>query len=358
MNPEARRDLHRSAAVAEGLLAAGGIDVEEGVELELQSDGATEARVELHANMRDQALAVDPKQTDEFDVADRIEPQARIGSDLQFTRGNLERERPLDMQRVRESQRTAQRQQHTWVNTDAANLQTSVRLALESSLVRTIRVGHKRVDPLDGVERVDLQQELAIELHAGNPVARQHEVDAAHDSGLRAHVGIEIQRAGERAEHRDVRADRAGDFQESPCAAAWQCLDAGRDLDEARQCDDLRDGDLGLDRDDEVNRRCGRRVLASIESRRGAKDLDARRITGLEQRQERFRNLEDLIRERRVERHGHRAFDLEQVTHVRQADARRRTNLKGARDPGNLARPRRLDHDHQQARRLAVGELR
>ena len=198
MNPEARRDIHRSAAVAEGLLAAGGIDVEEGVELELQSDGATEARVELHANMRDQALAVDPKQTDEFDVADRIEPQARIGSDLQFTRGNLERELPLDMQRVRESQRTAQRQQHTWVNADAANLQTSVRLALESSLVRTIRVGHERLDALDGVERVDLQQELAIELHAGNPVARQHEVDAAHDSGLRAHVGIEIQRAGER----------------------------------------------------------------------------------------------------------------------------------------------------------------
>ncbi len=68
---------------------------------------------------------------------------------------------------------------------------------------------------------------------------------------------------------------------------------------------------------------------------------------GDEERQERIGNLEDLIGERGVEHHRHRAVHREDLADVRQADARR-CDAQIAGDPRDLAGRVGSVTDHEQ----------
>src|SRR5262249_40201630 len=131
-------------------------------------------------------------------------------------------------------------------------------------------------------ERVDLDQELAVEVHARDGVRAELERDAADDpvvgGGVDVDVDGQVQRAGQGAEGLDLRADRTGDREVRAAARA-----GGGDRDEAVE----RDGaemDRGLDGGGDVDLAAGRRVGArlAVKAGRGRQHGDLRRIARLQ----------------------------------------------------------------------------
>ena len=376
--PREAQELHRAlepqaeagidAAGAQRLHAPGGVHGEQRGHVELQADTATEVRVQLDIEPGDEAFRVDAEPAvDEVDVAERPQTQRAVHHELDawIVPRHLEAEQDLDAgsHGVGDDDVAGEDDPEAAHHADLLGDDDEVAGAVALEAVERLSAVDRPCPELEGLdgslgrggvgEGVDLEQEGAAKGDARNAVASEGEEDAADHAGLAADEHVEVERAGQRAEERNLRADRARELE-----ARARARDGDLELDEAGQADDPADRQLGLDRGLDVDLASGRRarVAAAVERRRRGEDVDDRRLSRVQEGQERLRDLEVLLLSRRVEHHRDRAADLEQIADARDAQGGRRADLEEARHAGVLA-GRLARHDDDETRGRAVRDL-
>ena len=358
------------AARAQGLYAPGGVQREEGGHVELEAGPVPEVGVDLEVEARHDAFFVDPESAvDEVDAAERTQLHRAVDDELDagVVARELEAEFDLggDVHRVGDDDLAAKDEPEAAHHADLLRDDDEVARAVALEAVEELTAVHHLLLELEGVdgalwcvgvgEGVDLEQEGPAEADSGHDVAGEREENTADDTGLAggADEHVEVHRAGQRAEERHLRAHGTRELQAQASSAG-----GGLDLDEADQTDHPADAQLGLDGglDIDLAARRRARVARAVERRRRGEDLDHRGLARLEQRQERLRDVEQLVLARRVEHHGDGATDLEEIAEARQTEAGRGAHLEETGDAGVLPGGE-AGHDDDQTRGRAEGDL-
>ncbi len=353
-HPEADRD----AGPVEVLGGAGGVDGHEGRRREAEPDVLAQGP-HREVEPGDQTVRIQAEAgVAERDRPDRAEIHGAVDDQLDLGGAHLELHLAADRQGGEQLHLATHQQPEATGGRQRDVLDDEVVVGVALEAVEALDAADGLVFDPEGLngprggERVDLQQELAVEVDARDGVGAHGELDPSDDAGFDAHVGSQVDDSGHRSQEGEGPAERAVHLAVDPRARAGH-----GDPQVPVQLEHPADGQLrhhgGLD----VHLATGRSVDATptVQPGRRGEDGDLGRQV-LQHGLERLRDYQGLVVPGRVEHHRHGAGDTEDLADVRQPDATAAAHGDAAGDAEVPTEDVGSDEQHTGGR--AVGDLR